>query len=172
MTEDDLEYKDMTQDQLAKCRRKWQSFADEDAPIQIKRFQVLIAARLHCQAHESTVRKAMVDLRKLFSNQSGDATETKSSIQCESDQPYLCPNSLSTASPDEISKIISSVLFANVKSKQIIQAANEIKSQFHGNVPETIKGMQMITGIGPKLAQLLFYVNSMAAYEPLTVHAE
>ena len=56
------------------------------------------------------------------------------------------------------------VLFANVKSQQIVEAAREIKTQFRGKVPETLHGMKLITGIGPKLAGLLYHVNSPMSF--------
>ena len=171
---EDCEFSEKTEEQLGECRRKWHSFVDEDAPIEIRRFQVLIAARVHCQAQDPTVRKAMIGLRNFFrksvvspstkveENDEIKGVSTKSS-NCH--ELYLSPETLSKADPEELSKIISSVLFANVKSKQIVQAAKEVKFQFHGKVPESRNCLKSITGIGPKLAELLFHVNSYSAHE-------
>lgn len=149
---DDCEFAEMTNEQLAKCRRKWQSFADDDAPIEVRRFQVLVAARIHAQSHDNQVRKCMKNLRTHFRNSEGD------------EKRFLSHETLSQAEPEEVAKMIGSVLFANVKSKQIIQAANDVRRQFHGKVPESVASLKCITGIGPKLGELLFYVNSNKAH--------
>lgn len=149
------------------CISKWHSFSDEHAPIQVRRFQVMIAARLHCQAHESSVRSAMLALRTLYSNahdNDGGNGNVSGTRHDSNTHTYLCPETLAEADPQDIAKIISSILFANVKSKQIVQAAKEIKSQFRGHVPETKHGMKLVTGIGPKLAGLLYHVNSPLSY--------
>lgn len=170
---DDCEFSEKTEEELGVCRRKWQSFADDDASIEIRRFQVLVAARVHCQAQDPTVRKAMLALRNFFrkpaqsqaeknnEDEQGESQGDTTSRACM----YLSPETLSTADPEELSKLISSVLFANVKSKQIVQASKEVKYQFYGKVPESINSLKSITGIGPKLAELLFHVNSYAAHE-------
>lgn len=178
-----LPYHQMTTEQKDKCKSKWQSFADENAPLETKRFQVLIAARLHCQAHESVVRSTMEALKQYIveqttaansanttntTNTNNDtATSTSSSKESNQDKEpiYLDAMTLSKANPTEVAKVISSVLFANVKSKQIIKAAYEIKTRFHGIVPESLHGLQMITGIGPKLADVLHHVNSKRHYQ-------
>lgn len=149
---DDCEFAEMTNEQLAKCRRKWQSFADDDAPIEVRRFQVLVAARIHAQSHDNQVRKCMNNLRTHFRKSKGD------------EERFLSHETLSQADPEEVAKMIGSVLFANVKSKQIIQAANDVRRQFHGKVPESVASLKCITGIGPKLGELLFYVNSNKAH--------
>ena len=169
----DCEFSKKTKEELEECRNKWQSFADLDAPVEIRRFQVLIAARIHCQAHEGTVRKAMITLRNHFrepslessplqSDENGSNTEQ---VIVAVEQRYLSPETLSKADPEEIAKMISSVLFANVKSKHIVQAAKEVKHQFHCKVPESETSLKSITGIGPKLAELLFHVNSHSLHE-------
>ena len=152
VSNDDCEFAEMTNEQLAKCRRKWQSFADDDAPIEVRRFQVLVAARIHAQSHDNQVRKCMNNLRVHFRNNKGD------------EENFLSHETLSRADPEEVAKLIASVLFANVKSKQIIQAANDVRRQFHGKVPESVASLKCITGIGPKLGELLFYVNSNKAH--------
>jgi endonuclease III len=164
------DYSKKTDEELAECRKKWQTFADSDAPIEIRRFQVLIAARLHCQAHEGTVRKAMVLLRNHFRESSKNSSylqgdESKSNIEQIKEKSYLSPETLCTADPEVISKMIASVLFANVKAKHIIEAAKEVKNQFNYKVPETVTSLKSITGIGPKLAGLLVHVNSYSAHE-------
>lgn len=140
-----------SEEELIECMQKWQSMAVEDAPLEVRRFQVLVAARLHAQSQEPVVRKAMKALHEYFYHTSDESK-------------FLCCESLSKADPEIISNIISSVLFANVKSKHIVQAAREVKTTFHGIVPTSQHGLKSITGIGPHLAELLFYVNSPKAF--------
>lgn len=139
--------------ELTECMRKWQSMAHRDAPLEVKRFQVLVAARLHAQSQEPIVKKSMIALHEYFDSKSnGDSRQ------------FLSCDSLSKADPEEISKVIPSVLFANVKSNHIVKAALEVKTTFNGVVPTSIHGLKSITGIGPQLAELLFYVNSPTAF--------
>ncbi len=163
---DESEFSKKTSEELSECRKKWQSFADHDAPLEIRRFQVLIAARVHCQAHDQTVRKVMAALRDHFRkpDQNMGVGNGSKCGDCSDQYQFLSPETLRSADEAEVSKIISSVLFANVKSKQIIQAAREIKYQFGGKVPESKASLKSIIGIGPKLAELLHHVNSYNAY--------
>jgi len=182
--DNECEFSGKTAEELGECRNKWQSFADQDAPIEIRRFQVLIAARVHCQAHDQIARRVMNGLRDHFRKPElgmglsaalpkvADDEDRKikhenksAHAYCEEQQyAYLSPETLRKADPGEISKLLSSVLFANVKAKHIIQAAQEIKFQFGGRVPESKASLKSIIGIGPKLAELLYYVNSYDAY--------
>ncbi len=169
----------MSEEQKNKCKLKWQNFVDEKAPLETKRFQVLIAARLHCQAHESVVKSTMNLLKEYIVSLSSKTLQkntttlstdhpinnnTKNSKTGSDDNIFLDAKTLSEANPDEVAKVISSVLFANVKAKQIVKAANEIKTRFHGIVPESEHGLKLITGVGPKLAEVLHRVNRRKDY--------
>jgi endonuclease III len=158
----------MTKEEKIKCQLKWQSFADQHAPIETRRFQVLVAARLHCRAHECTVRSAMDALKDYIvttaSSSSASFISEKEKQDLNNNSIFLDAETLAIADPNEISKVISSVLFANVKAKHIIKAAQEVKSRFRGIVPESQHGLKMITGIGPKLAQVLHHVNAKRLY--------
>ena len=46
--------------------RKWHSMADPLASVEHRRYQVLLAARLHARCQEPTTRKAMQKLREHF----------------------------------------------------------------------------------------------------------
>eukprot|EP00560_Eucampia_antarctica_P006404 CAMPEP_0197828066 /NCGR_PEP_ID=MMETSP1437-20131217/4711_1 /TAXON_ID=49252 ORGANISM="Eucampia antarctica, Strain CCMP1452" /NCGR_SAMPLE_ID=MMETSP1437 /ASSEMBLY_ACC=CAM_ASM_001096 /LENGTH=125 /DNA_ID=CAMNT_0043429149 /DNA_START=273 /DNA_END=650 /DNA_ORIENTATION=- len=114
----------------------------------------------------------MCKLRAFFSKdneeqqQLDSATTTSTVYSCDvtNTNGELCTETLSNANPEVISNIIPSVLFANVKSRQIIQAAKDVRSRFHGRVPETQHGLNSIMGIGPRLADLLSYVNRYSAF--------
>ena len=136
-------------EQQEEIRTKWQSLGDPCEPLEVRRFQVLVAARLHAQSREPTVRAAMDNLRKYFSDQEGT----------------LNAKNLSIADPKEIAKQIPSILFVNVKAEHVVKAAKEVCSRFGGNVPQTQHGLKELTGIGPKLADILEFANSHRAYK-------
>jgi len=142
--------RELGNEEKMKIRSKWQSLGDPNAELEVRRFQVLIAARLHAQAREPIVRAAMDKLRKHFST--------------ENERLGLCAETMSQTDPEKIAPIISSVLFANVKARHIVQAAKEIRTRFGGEVPEASHSLKQITGIGPTIADILSFCNSRASY--------
>lgn len=141
-------------EQQEEIRAKWQSLGDPNESLEVRRFQVLVAARLHAQSREPIVRAAMDNLRKYF----GEKEDAD-------DGGALNARNLSKADPKEIAKQIPSILFANVKAEHIVKAAKEICSRFGGIVPQGTHGLKEITGIGPTLADILVFANSHKAYE-------
>mmetsp|Transcript_5838 Transcript_5838/g.8765 ORF Transcript_5838/g.8765 Transcript_5838/m.8765 type:complete len:111 (+) Transcript_5838:298-630(+) len=109
----------------------------------------------------------MFNSRRVSSMISSPPLSSSSSLSSPQPLPptFLDAETLSKADPSEIAKVISSVLFANVKAKQIVQAAAQVKSQFRGVVPESQHSLKMITGIGPKLAEVLHHVNCREHYK-------
>ena len=168
---------DLSMEEKIKMKEKWHSYADPNADIETHRFQVLIAARLHTQSHDKIVLEAMLKLRTHFGSYDENCCKIENiqtpSIQpngCQMKQGELCIETLSKADPEVIAKIISSVLFANSKSRQIIQAAKDIKSRFGGHIPESKHGLNEITGIGPRLSDLLSYVIKYSHYKKKETH--
>ena len=164
-----------TPEEKARIIQKWQAMSDPHASIKKRRFQVLVAARLSCQARECVVQRDMDRLgRYLFEKDGGrmNTTPTCSSNNNSGNEEAIIKGKgcitverLSRADPTDIARsAISSVLFANAKAKQIVKAANEILSQHNGIVPENRCSLVKITGIGPALAGLLCVVNSRDAY--------
>lgn len=137
--------------------KKWHSFSDSAAPIEERRFQVLIAARIHARCQEPIVHKAMQRLREYFATReepNNDGTAQSLSAHC-----------LSQCDPEnDIAPLLSSVLFGNVKAQHIVQAAQDVLSKFRGQVPESMTSLQDITGIGPKLSEILNIVNQRDTY--------
>lgn len=153
--------------QLQECIHKWHSFSDPSAPLEQRRFQVLIAARLHARCQESVVRTAMYNLRKHFSEKQNDEVEgvVQEGAASQSVMRGLTPQSLANADHEtEIANLLSSVHYCNTKSKQIVEASQNIMRKFGGEVPESKNQLQEITGIGPKLAEILTVVNTRSSY--------
>ncbi|GMI52363.1 hypothetical protein TeGR_g11780 [Tetraparma gracilis] len=122
--------------------RKWLSLASPSAPsIEARRFQVLVAARLHARCREPVVREAMRAMHGRF--------------------PGLCAGDLAGGlEVEELAAVFPSVHFGKSKAEQIIKFSNEVLSQFAGRVPSTVSGLKELTGIGAKFADLLAYVNT------------
>ena len=128
--------------------KKWQAFADPNAPLEQKRFQVLVAARLHARCQEPVVMKAMNNLREYFH---------------ETNQ-QLTAHSLASSDPEDIAPLLSSVLFGNTKAKHIVEASKDVLRKF-GRVPESVVALKDITGIGPTLSEILNIVNRVDSYK-------
>ena len=130
------------------------------------------------------VLKAMDKLRKYFnekdeervdnnevqatSQSSAVARKTESTTTSQSRQTSgqgLTVHNLANADPEtEIAPLLKSVLFGNVKSKHIVQAAKDVLQKFGGRVPESIVSLKSIMGIGPELAGVLNIVNKVDTY--------
>jgi endonuclease III len=120
---------------------KWFSFIDSTTnDIEDRRFQVLVAARLHARCQEAAVRKAMQNLNERINP--------------------LTVNTVAVMDPLIISDCISNLQYHNTKAKQIVQASKEVLSQYNGIVPEEERELRMLTGIGPVFADLLSHVNT------------
>lgn len=142
--ESPLKMKDLSVEEKERIRGKWHSLVDPEAPLEAKRFQMLVAARLHARCHRASVQKAMARLRGSFQAFSVD---TLASTDSESLIPH-----------------IKNVVHYNVKAQHIVKAAREIKSKFNGIVPEDEKSLLELTGIGSIFADLLSFVNTRKAY--------
>jgi len=139
-----VKLKDLPAEKQQRVAKKWQSMADPDASLEVRRFQVLVAARLHARCQEPSVRKAMASLREALVELSVDE--------------------VSEADPEGLAQLITNLQFYNAKAKQIVKAAQEIKSRFGGVVPEDEHSLLQITGIGKIFADLLAFVNTRSAY--------
>jgi len=141
---------------------KWHAFADPKAPNEQQRFQVLVAARLHARCQEPVVKKAMDRLREHFDEKDSlggvscdEAAKSEEKTALPGEQPNIPQSamtsqpqskciglsalSLSSSNPEtEIAPLLSSVLFGNVKAKHIVQAAQDVLTQFRGEVPESL----------------------------------
>ncbi len=143
--------KDLTVEEQVRITRKWHSLAEDgstiEVPLEVRRFQVLLAARLHARCQEPAVRKAMATLRANFPNGG------------------LTVDALARADPEAIAPCISNLQYYNVKARQVVTAAQEIRSQFGGTVPEDEQSLLRITGIGKVFADLLAFVNTRRAFQ-------
>lgn len=147
-----VKMKDHPPEVQVRVTRKWHSMADPLASLEDRRYQVLLAARLHARCQEPTVRKAIQKLREHFESRS---------------QTTITVDEMAKSDPEELAVHISSLQFYNVKARQIVKAAQEIQSWHEGVVPEDELSLLRITGIGKTFADLLAFVNTREAHERL-----
>jgi endonuclease III len=140
--------KSIPEEEQDRIIRKWHSLADPSAPLEVRRYQVLLAARLHARCQEPAVRKAMDVLRDTF--------------------PDLAASTLAKIDPEILAQRITNLQYYNVKAKQIVKAAQEIEINYNGIVPEDETSLLKITGIGKVFADLLAVVNTRAAHGKIT----
>ena len=146
-----VKIKDISPEEQSKIVRKWHSMADPSAPLEIRRYQLLLAARLHARCQEPTVRKAMGSLRDYFSS----LPEPKMVTVVE----------MANIEPELLASRVSNLQFYNVKARQIVKAAGELLERHGGIVPEDEFSLLQITGIGKTFADLLAFVNTREAHE-------
>lgn len=110
-----------------------------------KRFQILVAARLHARCQEGPVRQAMQSLHATL---------------CPTHGPKLSVELLAQTDPEVWMQSISNLQYYPTKARHIQKAATTILEQFRGQVPEQEADLQKLMGIGPVLADLLAFVNT------------
>lgn len=141
-----IKMQDLSPEEQEKIVRKWHGMTGSNAGVEDARFQVLVAARLHAQCREAAVRNAMHQLRLHFNND-------------------LTVERVASAAPESFVKAITNLQYHNTKARHLVMAANEIKTQFGGTVPEQEAQLRKITGVGPVIADLLSFVNTRRIHE-------
>jgi endonuclease III len=113
------------------------------------RFQIVVAARLHAQCQEKAVRKALQALQQVCGG-------------------HLSVDQIAAANPDDLAAAMTNLQYYNVKAKHLVQSAQEIQSQFGGEVPEDETQLRKLIGIGPVMGDLLAFVNTRAMHRSRT----
>jgi hypothetical protein len=131
--------------QRSEIVQKWHSMASSEALLEDRRFEVLIAARLHARCQEGTTRKAMTQLRERLG-------------------AILTVATVARSEPEDFVDTLSCLQYYSTKAKHIVKAAREIVSQFNGEVPERKDHLLTLTGIGPVFADLLAVVNTRSMH--------
>lgn len=68
---------------------------------------------------------------------------------------YPTPESLASATPEEVFAYIRSVSYPNNKSKHLVGMAKILLNEFNGIVPEDVKDLQKMPGVGRKTANVI-----------------
>ncbi|CAG8957965.1 hypothetical protein HYFRA_00000308 [Hymenoscyphus fraxineus] len=114
----------------------------EDVPPKIKRFQTLIALMLSSQTKDTTNAVAMGRLQK-------ELPAWK-----EGEPVGLNLENILAVDPKLLNELIWVVGFHNNKTKYIKAAAEILRDQYNGDIPDTIEGLMSLPGVGPKMAYL------------------
>mmetsp|Transcript_55660 Transcript_55660/g.134917 ORF Transcript_55660/g.134917 Transcript_55660/m.134917 type:complete len:462 (-) Transcript_55660:7-1392(-) len=151
--------------------------------IEMRRFQVLVAARLHARCQEPSVVKAMGRLRTYFeedkckphSNAAGvfddNDVSSRTSFDCQNEttvniatdkkKATITLDNIASADPDELAReCLTNLQYYNCKAEHIVKAAQEVQKQHRGIVPEDEHSLLRLTGIGKVFADLLAFVNT------------
>ena len=171
-----IRMKDLSTIEQEKIVEKWHSMVDPTASLEDRRFQLLVAARLHARCQDGPVRKAMKELRAIFaannqnnvdnppSKKDNSATLNNDSKRDTAAAPTsaatLTCSDMARADPELFVPAIQNLQYYNTKAKHLVQAAQEIQIRFGGQVPETEHLLKQITGLGPVLSDLLAFVNT------------
>ena len=101
-----------------------------------KRFQTLIALMLSSQTKDTTNAIAMKRL------------------QTELPSPGLTLENILEVDSVKLNDMIYVVGFHNTKTRHIKAAAEILRDQFNGDIPDTIEGLMSLPGVGPKMGYL------------------
>ncbi|KAF5293489.1 hypothetical protein FQA39_LY02974 [Lamprigera yunnana] len=105
---------------------------DEAATPEDKRFQTLLSLMLSSQTKDQVTHAAMLRLR---------------------DHGCSLPNILIT-SDEKLGELIYPVSFWKTKVKNIKRTSEMIKTDFNGDIPNTVVNLCKLPGVGPKMAHL------------------
>ena len=104
--------------------------------MQDKRFQTLIALMLSSQTKDTTNALTM---RRL---------------QLELPSPGLTLTNILAVEPEKLNEMIYAVGFHNNKTRYIKAAAQILRDDYDGDIPDTIEGLMSLPGVGPKMGYL------------------
>ncbi len=70
-------------------------------------------------------------------------------------EQYPDAEAMAKAEPEEIFKIIRSISYPNNKSKHLVAMARKLMDEFGGEVPQEVKELQSLQGVGRKTAHVV-----------------
>ena len=111
-------------------------------------FQLLIAVMLSAQCTDKRVNMVTTALYKAFPT----------------------PHDLAAADFDDVFPYIQSVTYPNSKTKHLIGMARMLIEDFNAKVPETVKDLQKLPGVGRKTANVVVSVIYNQPVMPVDTH--
>ena len=109
---------------------------DESLTPKVKRFHTLVSLMLSSQTKDTTNALTMQRLRR------------------ELPTPGLTLQTILDCEPEKLNEMIWAVGFHNNKTKYIKAAAEILRDQYDGDIPDTVEGLMSLPGVGPKMAYL------------------
>ena len=113
-----------------------ETLAEAHLSAKDRRFQTLIALMLSSQTKDTTNAVAMKRL------------------QTELASPGLTLQNILAVDPVKLNELIYVVGFHNTKTRHIKAAAEILRDQYDGDIPDTIEGLMGLPGVGPKMGYL------------------
>jgi endonuclease-3 len=92
----------------------------------------------------------------MLSSQTKDAITAKAMMKLR-DHGLNVPNILKT-SPEDIEKLIYPVSFYKRKAVYILKTSATLHEKYNDDIPTTKKEVMDLTGVGPKMAQIVMNV--------------
>lgn len=83
---------------------------------------------------------------------------------------YDTPEKLADADPETVRKLIRSVGFYNVKTKNVIRVAKQIVSEFGGRVPDDMEDLLKLHAVGRKTANCVLVYGFNKPAIPVDTH--
>jgi len=85
-------------------------------------------------------------------------------------EAYPTVEDLAEATPDDIYPYIQSITFPNNKAGYLAEMARQVVENFDGRIPDTIDGLETLTGVGRKTARVVAQVAHDADALPVDTH--
>lgn len=116
------------------CSRMQELYPEAECALHFSdAFQCVIAVSLSAQTTDAAVNKVTPELFKRWPN----------------------PEAMAQADPEEVAHIIKSIGFYHNKSRNAVECARMLMSDFSGEVPHTMKELQKLPGVGRKTANIV-----------------
>lgn len=92
----------------------------------------------------------------MLSSQTKDTTNalTMRRLQTELPAPGCTLENILNVTPHSLNEMIWAVGFHNNKTRYIKAAAEIIRDEWNGDIPDTVEGLMSLPGVGPKMAYL------------------
>lgn len=68
---------------------------------------------------------------------------------------YPDVRALAQASPDDLRSLVKTVSYPNSKTQRLIAMAGKVVSDFNGEIPRSVEGLQTLPGVGRKTADVV-----------------
>ncbi|KAG2393980.1 hypothetical protein C9374_003744 [Naegleria lovaniensis] len=109
------------------------SLSDKDADEKVQRFQILVSLMLSSQTKDEITAKAIKKLK---------------------DNNALSVSQMDELSEQEIQNLIYPVGFYKRKATYLKKVCKILKEKYDSDIPNDVKGLQSLPGVGPKMAYL------------------
>ncbi|KIN05493.1 hypothetical protein OIDMADRAFT_153683 [Oidiodendron maius Zn] len=120
--------------------------AEKDASPKVRRYQTLTALMLSSQTKDTTNALAM---KRLYTELPPHKEGAPGGLNLEN---------ILAVDPKLLNELIWAVGFHNNKTKYIKAAAEILRDNWGGDIPDTIEGLVSLPGVGPKMAHLCLSV--------------